>query len=124
MRNEVVEDGYNVVKVYEAVKAAVDNTRATYEPNLLEIQTFRYRGHSMSDPIHGVYRTMEEVEAQKKLDPLTVMAGILAEENLASEEYFNEAEKRIKNIIEECVQFAENSPEPPIDELYTDVYAE
>jgi pyruvate dehydrogenase E1 component alpha subunit len=122
MRNEVVENGYNVVNVYEAIRSAVNHTRDTYEPNLLEIQTFRYRGHSMSDPVHGVYRTKEEVESQKKLDPLTVMAGILTEKKLASEEYFDEAEKRIKSIIEECVQFAENSPEPPIDELYTDVY--
>ncbi|RPI05349.1 MAG: pyruvate dehydrogenase (acetyl-transferring) E1 component subunit alpha [Ignavibacteriae bacterium] len=124
MRNQVVEDGHNVLKVYQAVKAAVDHARKTYEPSLLEVQTFRYRGHSMSDPIHGPYRTKEEVEAQKKLDPITVLMNILSEANLASEEYFESAEERIKAIIDECVTYTENSPEPPLEELYTDVYAE
>jgi pyruvate dehydrogenase E1 component alpha subunit len=124
MRNEVVEDGYDVMKVFDAVKAAVDHARSTYEPSLLEVQTFRYRGHSMSDPIHGHYRSKEEVEEQKKIDPLTVLSGILTEAKLAGEEYFDSTEKRIKGVIEECVRFAENSPEPPIESLYTDVYAE
>jgi pyruvate dehydrogenase E1 component alpha subunit len=122
MRNEVIEEGHNVLKVYQAVKIAVDHARTTYEPSLLEMQTFRYRGHSMSDPIHGHYRTKEEVEAQKKLDPLTVFGETLKEADLATDEYFESAEKRIKKIVEDCVQFAENSPEPPIEELYTDVY--
>ncbi len=122
MRNEVVEEGHNILKVYQTVKTAVDHARNTYEPSLLEVQTFRYRGHSMSDPIHGHYRTKEEVEAQKKLDPLTVFADILTEAHFTAEEYFDDAEKQIKKIIEDCVQFAENSPEPPIEELYTDVY--
>ena len=104
--------------------SAVDHARATYEPSLLEVQTFRYRGHSMSDPIHGHYRTKEEVETQKTLDPLTVCAKVLKEAHLAADEYFESAEKRIKNIVEECVQFTESSPEPPLEELYTDVYAD
>jgi pyruvate dehydrogenase E1 component alpha subunit len=123
MRNEIVQEGHNILKVYQAVKAAVDHARTTYEPSLLEVQTFRYRGHSMSDPIHGHYRTKEEVEAQKKLDPLIVFAEILKDANIAAEDYFDEAEKRIKILIEECAQFAQNSPVPPLEELYTDVYA-
>jgi pyruvate dehydrogenase E1 component alpha subunit len=78
----------------------------------------------MSDPIHGHYRTKEEVETQKKLDPLTVFAEALKDAHLAVDEYFESAEVRIKSIIEECVQFTESSPEPPLEELYTDVYAE
>jgi len=124
MRNQVIEEGHNVLKVYHYVKAAVDHARKTYEPSLLEVQTFRYRGHSMSDPIHGHYRTKEEVEAQKKLDPITVMMEILLEANLASADYFDSAEERIKAIVDDCVAFTENSPEPPLDELYTDIYAE
>lgn len=123
MRNEMV-DGYNVLEVYKSVKAAVDHARATYEPSLLEIRTYRYRGHSMSDPVHGHYRTKEEVEEQKKYDPLTVFARILMEEGIADEAWFEEAEKRIKKIVDECVEFAENSPEPPLDELWNDVYVE
>ena len=124
MRNEVVESGYDVLAVHKAVKAAVDHARATYEPSLLEIQTFRYRGHSMSDPVSGHYRTKEEVETQKKLDPLVVFAESLKRDGLASDEYFENAEKRIKAVVDECVEFAENSPEPPADELWKDVYFE
>lgn len=124
MRSDVVEEGHDALKVYRVVKAAVDHARATYEPSLLEVQTFRYRGHSMSDPIHGHYRTKEEVEMQKKLDPLTVFSETLKESNLAGEDFFETAEVRIKKIIEECVQFTEQSSEPPLEELYKDVYAD
>ena len=124
MRSAVIEAGHDVLKIYQTVKAAVDHARTTYEPSLLEVQTFRYRGHSMSDPIHGHYRTKEEVENQRKLDPLTICANVLKEAHLASDEYFESAEARIKTIVEECVQFTENSSEPPLEELYTDVYAE
>ena len=124
MRNQVIEEGHDILKVYQSVKAAVDHARNTYEPSLLEMQTFRYRGHSMSDPIHGHYRTKEEVEAQKRMDPLTIFAEMLTDANLASEDYFNSAEERIKNIVDECVVFTENSPEPPLEELFTDVYAD
>jgi pyruvate dehydrogenase E1 component alpha subunit len=124
MRSAVIEEGNNVLKVYQTVKDAVDHARTTYEPSLLEVETFRYRGHSMSDPIHGHYRTKEEVETQKKLDPLTVFAEILMDAHLVDHEYFESSETRIKSIVEECVQFTENSPEPPIEELYTDIYAD
>lgn len=117
-----VVDGMDVFDVYKNVKAAADHARATYEPTLLEIRTYRYRGHSMSDPIHGHYRTKEEVEQLKALDPITLLAEVLKEEKIATDEYFEAAEKRIKKIVEATVEFAENSPEPPLEELYTDVY--
>ncbi len=117
MRHDVV-DGFNVLEVYKKVKAAVDHARATYEPSLLEIRTYRYRGHSMSDPIHGHYRTKEEVEEHKKYDPISVFADILRAEGIADDEWFDEEEKRVKKIVDECVEFAESSPEPPLDELY------
>jgi pyruvate dehydrogenase E1 component alpha subunit len=117
-----VVDGMDVFDVYKNVKASVDHARATYEPTLLEIRTYRYRGHSMSDPIHGHYRTKEEVEQLKVLDPITLLAEVLKEEKIATDEYFEAAEKRIKKIVEAAVEFAETSPEPPLEELYTDVY--
>ncbi len=123
MRNGWV-DGHDVLTVYRTVKEAVDHARKTYEPSLLEVRTFRYRGHSMSDPIHGHYRTKEEVEGQKKLDPVLSFADTLKKENVAGDAYFADAEKRIKKIVQECVEFAEQSPEPPPGELYTDVYKE
>lgn len=123
IRGEVV-NGMDVLEVYQKVKAAVDRARTSYEPTLLEIETYRYRGHSMSDPVSGHYRTKEEVEKQKKSDPLSMFSETLKEEGIITEEDLEEAEKRIKKIVEECVEFAENSPEPPIEELWNDVYKE
>ncbi|MBM4169074.1 MAG: pyruvate dehydrogenase (acetyl-transferring) E1 component subunit alpha [Ignavibacteria bacterium] len=123
MRDAVI-DGHDVLAVYKATKEAVDHAKRTHEPTLLEMRTFRYRGHSMSDPIHGHYRTKDEVESQKKLDPIELFADILRTEGLADASYFKDAEKRIKKIVEESVTFAEQSPEPPLEELYTDVYRE
>jgi len=121
MRNEVV-DGMNVLDVYEKVKAAVEHARKTNEPSLLEVRTYRYRGHSMSDPVHGHYRTKEEVEERKKHDPISLFAESLKSGSMITEEELDAAEKRIKAIVDECVDFAENSPEPPLEELWKDVY--
>lgn len=123
MRHDVLE-GHDVLEVYRAAKAAVEHARKTYEPSLLEIRTYRYRGHSQSDPVHGHYRTKEEVEEERKRDPLTMFSDTLKAENIINDEYLETAEKRIKRIVEECVQFAESSPLPPAEELYKDVYFE
>lgn len=123
MRNAIV-DGHDVFAVYKATKEAVDLAKSSYEPTLLEMRTFRYRGHSMSDPIHGHYRSKDEVESQKKLDPIELFADVLRAEGLADDSYFKEVEKRTKKIVEEATTFAEQSPDPPLEELYTDVYRE
>lgn len=121
--SEVV-DGMDVLEVYKKVKAVADRAKETYEPALLEIETYRFRGHSMSDPIHGHYRSKEEVERLKRSDPITMFGETLKEEGIATDQDFEDAEKRIKAIVEECVEFTENSPEPPIEELWKDVYIE
>jgi pyruvate dehydrogenase E1 component alpha subunit len=121
MRYAVV-DGMDVFDVFKEVKAAADHARATYEPTLLEVRTYRYRGHSMSDPIAGHYRTKAEVEEEKKLDPLVVFARLLEQDQIMTQEYQEECEKKVKKIVEEAVEFSENSPEPPLEELYNDVY--
>ncbi len=123
MRDDFIE-GDNVLEVYKTIKAAVDHARKTYEPTLIEVRTYRYRGHSMSDPVHGHYRTKEEVEERKKHDPLTIFADILKKENIIDDTWLDDAEKRIKEIVNECVEFAENSEEPPLEELWNDVYIE
>jgi len=115
-------NGHDVLEVYEKVKAAADRARETYEPTLIEVQTYRYRGHSMSDPVHGLYRSKEEVEKEKESDPILLFTENLKAEGVISDEYIEEAEKRIKKIVAECVQFAENSPEPPPEELWNHVY--
>ncbi len=121
MRSDVV-DGNSVLEVYKKVKAAADHARETHEPSLLEVRTYRYRGHSMSDPVHGHYRSKEEVESQKRHDPITLFGDLLKSGSMITDEEIEDAEKRIKKIVEECVEFAENSPEPPLDELWNDVY--
>lgn len=121
MRYAVV-DGMDVLDVYKNVKAAADHARETYEPTLLEVRTYRYRGHSMSDPIAGHYRTKAEVEEEKKLDPLIVFSELLKQENVMTEERIGESEKNVKKIVDGAVDFAENSPEPPLEELFNDVY--
>lgn len=117
-------EGYDVLEVYKTIKAAADRARKSYEPSLIEIRTYRFRGHSMSDPIHGHYRTKEEVERQKGFDPLVLFADTLKDEGIIKDAYLDEAEERIKKIVEECVEFAESSPVPPPEELYRDVYKE
>lgn len=120
--NNAVADGMDVLDVYMKVKAAADHARETYEPSLLEVRTYRYRGHSMSDPIAGHYRTKAEVEEEKKLDPLIVFANILKHENIITDEYIEDSEKKVKKIVEDAVEYAEMSPDPPLEELYNDVY--
>lgn len=121
IRNDVV-DGHDVIAVHNSVKSAAEHARKTYEPSLLEMRTFRYRGHSMSDPTHGHYRTKEELESNRKLDPIEIFTELLKEHNILDDLRIDEVEKKIKMFIQECVEFAERSPEPPLHELYTDVY--
>ena len=117
-----IADGMDVLDVYKAVTAAAEHARETYEPTLLEIRTYRYRGHSMSDPIAGHYRTKAEVEEEKKLDPLIVFAELLKQENVMTDDHIGEVEGNVKKIVDEAVEFADNSPEPPLEELFNDVY--
>jgi pyruvate dehydrogenase E1 component alpha subunit len=121
MRRDII-DGSSVLEVYEKVKKAADHARETNEPSLLDIRTYRHRGHSMSDPIHGHYRTKEEVEEKKKYDPILLFGELLKKEGIADDPQFEETDKRIKALVDECVEFAENSPEPEAEELYHDVY--
>ena len=123
MRNGWV-DGHDVLAVYSAVAEAISHARQTNEPTLLEMRTYRYRGHSMSDPVHGHYRTKDEVEQTKKLDPIDLFASMLKKHSVIDDRFLEEAEARIKALVEEAVEFAQNSPEPPLSELYTDVYKE
>lgn len=121
MRSDVI-DGSSVLEVYKKVKEATDLARKASEPSLLEVRTYRYRGHSMSDPVHGHYRTKEEVEERKKHDPITQFSDLLKSASMITDDELEESERRIKKIVEECVEFAENSPEPSVDELWKDVY--
>lgn len=120
MDQEMV-DGMDVLAVYEAVSRAVSRAREESLPTLIEARTYRFMGHSMSDPIHGHYRTKEEIEEQKKRDPLHWFQDRLMDEGLLSVEAYDEMEQQIAAELADAVAFADESSEPDPYELYTDV---
>lgn len=114
-------DGMDFFAVYEAVKEAADFIRKNSTPFLLEMKTYRYRGHSMSDP--AKYRAKEEVEEYKAHhDPIASLKEFFSKNKMISEEELKEIDRGVKELIKESVEFAQNSPEPREEELYTDVY--
>ncbi len=115
-------DAMNPETVHEAVAEAADRARKGYGPTLLEFRTYRYRGHSMSDP--AKYRTKEEVEEYKRLDPIEQVRTKILDNKYATEEELEKIDAEIKARVEESVTFAENSPYPEPSEIYVDVYAE
>ncbi|HYD87481.1 MAG TPA: pyruvate dehydrogenase (acetyl-transferring) E1 component subunit alpha [Vitreimonas sp.] len=116
-------DGMDVVAVREAGKRAVERARAGEGPYLLEMKTYRYRGHSMSDP--AKYRTKEEVEEFKaKRDPIEHVKKLMIDAGHASEEQLKEIDREIRAVVTESAEFAQQSPEPDPSELLTDVYIE
>ena len=123
MAAEVV-DGMNVLTVYDATRRAADRARKGGHPTLLEVRTYRYMGHSMSDPLHGVYRTKDEVEEQKKKDPITQLAEKLKEEKVIDQARLDAMDAEIHAEVDEAVKFADESPDPDPAELYTDVLAD
>jgi pyruvate dehydrogenase E1 component alpha subunit len=115
-------DGMDVLAVRDAVRRAVERARAGEGPFILEVKTYRYRGHSMSDP--AKYRTKEEVDEVKKTrDPIEHIRALL-DAAKATEDEIKAIDNEIKAIVAEAVQFAQESPEPDPSELYTDVYVE
>jgi pyruvate dehydrogenase E1 component alpha subunit len=115
-------DGMDVLAVRDAVARAVKRAREGGGPFILEVKTYRYRGHSMSDP--AKYRTKEEVDEVKKTrDPIDHVKMLLDQAG-AKEDELKAIDSEIKAIVAEAVQFAQESPEPDPSELYTDVYVE
>ncbi|MFN3353798.1 MAG: pyruvate dehydrogenase (acetyl-transferring) E1 component subunit alpha [Brevundimonas sp.] len=115
-------DGMDVLAVKDATERAVKRAREGGGPFILEVKTYRYRGHSMSDP--AKYRTKEEVDEVKKTrDPIDHVKALLADAGAAEDE-IKAIDGEIKAIVAEAVQFAQESPEPDPSELYTDVYVE
>ncbi len=115
-------DGMTVEDVHFAIEEAVLRARKGDGPTLLEMKTYRYRGHSMSDP--AKYRTKEEVEEYKAQDPIQKVLKTIIENKWASDEELETINNRVKDVVEDSVTFAEESPYPEASELYTDVYAE
>jgi pyruvate dehydrogenase E1 component alpha subunit len=115
-------DGMDPEAVHEAVARAVKRARAGEGPTLLEMKTYRYKGHSMSDP--QKYRTKEEVEQYKERDPIEVVREKLVKSYGVSEADVEVIHERVRIEVEESVRFAEESPWPSDDELLKDVYVQ
>ncbi len=116
-------DGMDVLAVKAAGEKAVAHCRAGNGPYILEVNTYRYRGHSMSDP--AKYRTREEVqEMREKRDAIEHVRTMLLDGKHASEDDLKAIDKEIKEIVNAAAEFSKESPEPSLDELYTDIYAD
>lgn len=115
-------DGMDPVAVHNAMDEAVQRARAGEGPTFLEIRTYRYKGHSMSDP--AKYRTKEELEEYKGRDPLITVKKAILENKYADEEWLKGVEADVKKVVEDSVKFAEESPYPDPKEIYEDVYVQ
>ncbi len=115
-------DGMHVEAVHESVKRAADRARAGEGPTLLEFRTYRYKGHSMSDP--AKYRSKEEVEEYKKQDPIEQVRMTILQNKIATEEDLLKIDDAIFQEIEEAVEFAESSAYPHPEEAFKDVYVQ
>ncbi len=115
-------DGMDPVAVHNAMDEAVQRARAGEGPTFLEIRTYRYKGHSMSDP--AKYRTKEELEEYKGRDPLLTTKAAILENKYADDAWFAEVEAEVKKVVDDSVKFAEESPYPSVDELYKDIYVQ
>ena len=121
---EEIADGMDVLAVNETVGRAVERARDEQAPTLIEARTYRYMGHSMADPIHGHYRTKEELEQQKQKDPIEHLKGRLLSDGLLDEDEFKVMDGEIRDEMEDAFAFADESPDPAPEDLYTDVYVE
>lgn len=113
-------DGMSCEAVHEAMEEAVERARKGDGPTFLEIRTYRFRGHSMSDP--AKYRTKEELEDYRAQDPIVVTRATILKKKYATEAELDVIDEKIEEVVKASVEFAENSPIPDESELYTDVY--
>jgi pyruvate dehydrogenase E1 component alpha subunit len=121
MRNSSV-DGMDVLAVREVVQEAVDYSRSEQSPFLIEALTYRYRGHSMSDAVSGTYRSKEELDEYVRRDPIAAFSKRLMDDGLLEEHDVEDMEAEVKAIVDDAVDFADRSPEPPPEALFEDVY--
>jgi pyruvate dehydrogenase E1 component alpha subunit len=115
-------DGMDVMKVYDAACEAIDFVRSNSQPYLLEVITYRYRGHSMGDPER--YRKAEEVKKWQETDPIGIFRTHLLEKKTVSAKALDEIETQVEEEVNEAVEFAESSPEPAIEDLFKNIYVD
>jgi pyruvate dehydrogenase E1 component alpha subunit len=120
MPNEVV-DGQSVMAVREATLRAVERARREHTPTLLEVRTYRFMGHSMSDAVSGTYRTKEELDEHIKRDPIGLLRAEMEKQDEWSDAAMTKLDEELKATVEDAWQFADASPEPPVQSLFEDV---
>lgn len=121
MKSDVV-NGMDVFTVYEKFKEVAADVRENNNPWFLEVRTYRYRGHSMSDPQN--YRTKEEMEDFKSFDPIERLKDYILKKKIAKQEDIDAIDERIEKTVLDSIDFADNSPFPDLEDLYKDVYVE
>jgi pyruvate dehydrogenase E1 component alpha subunit len=117
----LIEDGNNVMDVYDRFRDVVAYVREGNGPVLVESLTYRWYGHSTSDP--GKYRTKEEIDAWKKKDPILKFSKYLIDNKIATQKELDDLDKASKEAVEEAVQFAFSSPEPSLESAFEDIFA-
>src|ERR671926_346281 len=117
-------DGQDVFAVREATQEAVDRARRDQIPTLLEVRTYRFMGHSMSDAVSGTYRTKAELDEYMKRDPIILLRMHMQEHGELTDEEIQQLDAEIKGIVQDAWDFADKSPEPPLESLYQDVYVD
>jgi pyruvate dehydrogenase E1 component alpha subunit len=121
MQGETV-DGMNVIEVYEATSKAIESARLGKGPQFLEMNTYRYEGHSMGDPLR--YRSKDEVEKWREDDPIGILERHLLSEEIATQDSLEAVDLQVEREVEDAVKFAEESPLPEPEELFTNIYVE
>lgn len=117
-------NGQDVLETYAHFRDLVEEVRGGGGPRFVDLQTYRFRGHSMSDPVSGTYRSTEELEARKKEDPIALLRNVLFDAGLLDQDGLEEMDAEARRIASEAADFADASPHPEPEELYNHVWAQ
>jgi pyruvate dehydrogenase E1 component alpha subunit len=122
--NRAVCDGQDVFEVRSAIQKAIDRARGDSTPTLLEVRTYRFMGHSMSDAVSGTYRTKAELEEYMKRDPIVLLRSRMVDQKELTDDDLHKLDDELKAVVQDAWDFADQSPEPPLEALYEDVYVD
>jgi pyruvate dehydrogenase E1 component alpha subunit len=114
-------DGQDVFAVRAAMQEAVERARTESVPTLLEVRTYRFMGHSMSDAVSGTYRSKAELDEYMKRDPIALLRAHMHEQNELTDEALRALDEELKAVCQDAWDFADASAEPPLEALYEDV---
>jgi pyruvate dehydrogenase E1 component alpha subunit len=114
-------DGQDVFAVRKTIQEAIDRARKESLPTLVEVRTYRFMGHSMSDAVSGTYRTKAELEEWQQRDPIVLLRVLMQEKGELTEEALHKLDDEVKAEVQDAIDFAEKSAEPPPEALFEDV---